>query len=178
VLAPHYAGGAGGARAAEHLRRACGGWARHSGRSRAFHAASYGHLADPVAALGQLPQSRPWMDLDRVGAFGHSGGGFATVRALLDFPEVYRVGVALSGPHDARYFNLGFVEAYAGADNPAARARASNVDIADRTRASNVDIADRLRGKLLLVTANCTTRSTRTTRCETVGHQRTRASMS
>lgn len=116
------------------------------GRSKAFHDASYGRLADAgcladhVAALRQLAETRPWMDLDRVGAFGHSGGGFAAVRAMLDFPEVYKVGVALSGSHDARYFNLGFVEAYDGADNPGAWARASNVDIADR-----------LAGKLLLV---------------------------
>jgi dipeptidyl aminopeptidase/acylaminoacyl peptidase len=116
------------------------------GRSKAFHDASYGHLADAgcladhVAALQQLAQTRPWMDLDRVGAFGHSGGGFATVRAMLEFPEVYKVGVALSGMHDARLFNAGFVEAYDGADNAEAWARASNVDIADR-----------LAGKLLLV---------------------------
>jgi dipeptidyl-peptidase-4 len=116
------------------------------GRSKSFHDASYGHLADAgsladhVAALRQLAQTRPWMDLDRVGAFGHSGGGFATVRAMLDFPEVYKVGVALSGYHDARYFSLDFVEAYDGPDNPAAWARTSNVDIADR-----------LAGKLLLI---------------------------
>jgi dipeptidyl aminopeptidase/acylaminoacyl peptidase len=116
------------------------------GRSKAFHDASYGHLADAgcladhVAALRQLAQSRPWMDLDRVGAFGHSGGGFAAVRAMLDFPEVYKAGVALSGTHDVRYFNPGFVEAYDGADNPQAWAHTSNVDIADR-----------LAGKLLLV---------------------------
>src|SRR6266480_4834135 len=116
------------------------------GRSKSFHDASYGHLADAgcladhVAALRQLAQTRPWMDLDWVGAFGHSGGGFATARAMLDFPEVYKAGVALSGPHDARYFNLSFVEAYDGTDNPEAWARASNVDIADR-----------LAGKLLLI---------------------------
>jgi dipeptidyl aminopeptidase/acylaminoacyl peptidase len=116
------------------------------GRSKAFHDASYGHLADAgcladhVAALRELARTRPWMDLDRVGAFGHSGGAFATVRAMLDFPEVYHAGVALSGTHDARYFNPGFVEAYDGADNPEAW-----------TRASNVDIADRLTGRLLLI---------------------------
>jgi dipeptidyl-peptidase-4 len=130
------------------------------GRSKSFHDASYGHLADAgcladhVAALQQLAQTRPWMDLDRVGAFGHSGGGFATARAMLDFPEVYKAGVALSGSHDARYFNLGFVEAYDGADNPEAWARASNVDIADR-----------LAGRLLLIHGEWTTKSTRTTRC-------------
>jgi dipeptidyl aminopeptidase/acylaminoacyl peptidase len=116
------------------------------GRGKPFHDASYGHLADAggladhVAALRQLARSRPWMDLDRVGAFGHSGGGYATVRAMLDFPEMYRAGVALSGSHDARYFNAGFVETYDGADNPEAWACTSNVDIADR-----------MAGKLLLV---------------------------
>lgn len=116
------------------------------GRSKSFHDASYGYLAgagclaDHVAALRQLAQARPWMDLDRVGACGHSEGGFAAARAMLDFPEVYKAGVALSGSHDGRYFNLGFVEAYDGADNPEAWARDSNVDIADR-----------LAGKLLLI---------------------------
>jgi dipeptidyl aminopeptidase/acylaminoacyl peptidase len=116
------------------------------GRDKAFHDASYGHLADAggladhVAALRQLARTRPWMDLDRVGAFGHSGGGFAAVRAMLDHPDVYKAGVALSGPHDPAYFNSGFVEAYDGVDHPGTwRA------------ASNVDIADRLAGSLLLV---------------------------
>ncbi|MFI6831594.1 DPP IV N-terminal domain-containing protein [Kribbella sp. NPDC050241] len=116
------------------------------GRSKSFHDASYGHvadagsLADHVAALQQLAETRPWMDLDRVGVFGHSGGGFAAARAMLDFPEVYKAGVAMSGSHDLRYFNLGFAETYDGADNPDAWAAASNVDIADR-----------LAGKLLLI---------------------------
>ncbi|MCY0960983.1 S9 family peptidase [Streptomyces sp. H27-H5] len=116
------------------------------GRSKSFHDASYGRLADAgcladhVAALRQLARTRPWMDLDRVGVMGHSGGGFAAARAMLDFPEVFKVGVALSGSHDAPHFNPGFVETYDGADNPEAWARTSNVDIADR-----------LAGKLLLV---------------------------
>ncbi|MFG2873835.1 DPP IV N-terminal domain-containing protein [Streptomyces sp. NPDC048337] len=116
------------------------------GRSKAFHDASYGNLADAgnladhVATLRQLAAARPWMDLDRVGVFGHSGGGFAAARAMLDFPETYKAGVALSGSHDARHFNAGFVETYDGADNPEAWARTSNVDLADR-----------LAGKLLLI---------------------------
>ncbi|MGW6709020.1 DPP IV N-terminal domain-containing protein [Streptomyces sp. NPDC054956] len=116
------------------------------GRSKAFHDASYGHLADAgcladhVAALRQLAETRPWMDLDRAGVFGHSGGGFAAARAMLDFPETYKAGVALSGSHDARHFNAGFVETYDGADNPEAWARTSSIDLADR-----------LAGKLLLV---------------------------
>lgn len=116
------------------------------GRSKAFHDASYGHLGDAgglddhVAALAQLAGTRPWMDLDRVGVFGHSGGGFAAARALLEHPDVYKVGVALSGSHDTGCFNQGFVESYDGANDPGAWARSSNVDLADR-----------LVGKLLLV---------------------------
>ena len=116
------------------------------GRSKAFHDASYGKLGDAgslddhVAALHQLAETRPWLDMRRVAAFGHSGGGFAAARALLAYPETYQTGVALSGSHEARYFSLDFVEAYDGADNPDAWANSSNVDIADR-----------LRGKLLLM---------------------------
>ncbi|WP_407841983.1 DPP IV N-terminal domain-containing protein (plasmid) [Streptomyces sp. DSM 116496] len=113
------------------------------GRGKAFHEgrlSDAGCLDDHVAALRQLAATRPWMDLDRVGAFGHSGGGFAAARAMLDHPGVFTAGVALSGSHDARTFNLGFVESYDGADNPEAWARTSSLDLADR-----------LAGKLLLV---------------------------
>ncbi|MET9227121.1 DPP IV N-terminal domain-containing protein [Lentzea sp. NPDC003310] len=113
------------------------------GRSAEFlrgSLADAGGLDDHVAALKQLASSRPWMDLERVGVMGHSGGGFAAGRALLAFPETYRAGVALSGSHDARYIGLGWAENVDGADNPEAW-----------QRASNVEIADRLQGKLLLV---------------------------
>lgn len=116
------------------------------GRSKAFHDASYGDLAgaggldDHVAALRELAATRPWMDLDRVGMVGHSGGGYATVRAMLEYPEVYKAGVAMAGSHDAPTFALDFIEAYDGADNPDAWARTSNLPLADR-----------LAGKLLLI---------------------------
>lgn len=116
------------------------------GRSKAFHDVSYGNLAaagsleDHVAALHQLAESRPWMDLSRVGVMGHSGGGFAAGRAVLAYPETYRAGVALSGSHDARYIGLGWAETVDGPDNPSAW-----------LRASNVEIADQLEGKLLLI---------------------------
>ncbi|MEU9415763.1 DPP IV N-terminal domain-containing protein [Streptomyces sp. NPDC048272] len=116
------------------------------GRSKSFHDASHGHLADAgaltdhVTALRQLALTRPWMDLDRVGVMGHSGGGYAAARAMLDFPDMFKAAVALSGSHDAPHFNPGFVETYDGPNNPEAW-----------TRTSNLHIADRLTGKLLLI---------------------------
>jgi dipeptidyl-peptidase 4 len=116
------------------------------GRGKAFHDASYANLAgacglvDHVAALRELAATRPWMDLGRVGVTGMSGGGFAAVRAMLDFPDVFTVGVAESGMHDFRHVNPGLAEPYNGP-----------FDEATYAAASNVDNADRFAGKLLLV---------------------------
>jgi dipeptidyl aminopeptidase/acylaminoacyl peptidase len=69
-------------------------------RSKEFHDASYGRLGDAgglsdhVNALKKLAEGRPYMDLSRVGMFGHSAGGFMTAQALLTYPAFYKVGVA------------------------------------------------------------------------------------
>jgi dipeptidyl aminopeptidase/acylaminoacyl peptidase len=116
------------------------------GRSREFHDLSYGHLdkagflEDHVAALRQLAPTRPWMDLDRVGMFGYSGGGFATVRAMCTYPDFYKVGVSICGNHEQRYYQLSWGETY---DGP--------LDQETYARSSNAEIAHRLQGKLLLV---------------------------
>ncbi|NUW31970.1 prolyl oligopeptidase family serine peptidase [Nonomuraea sp. SMC257] len=115
------------------------------GRDKEFHDASYRRLgeaglADHVAALEQLGSTRPWMDLGRVGIFGISAGGQATVRAMLDHPDVFTVGVAEAGMHDLRYGDPGTAEAYNGP-----------YDEETYAATSNVDRADRLEGRLLLV---------------------------
>jgi dipeptidyl-peptidase 4 len=115
-------------------------------RDKAFHDFSYknyecaGGLVDHVAGIRQLAASRPWMDLNRVGVFGLSGGGFATVRAMIDFPDFYKVAVAEAGNHDDRYYHAGWAETYEG---PAHEE--------DYVRSSNVEDADRIVGKLLLI---------------------------
>jgi dipeptidyl-peptidase-4 len=115
------------------------------GRSRDFHAASYGRLGtagfleDHVAALRQLAARYPYIDLGRVGVRGTSGGGFAAVRAMLDHPDVFHVGVAISGAHDERYYQSHWLEAYQGPPEQS-----------DWSEVSNARYADRLRGRLLL----------------------------
>lgn len=89
-------------------------------RSKEFHDASYGHLGDAgglsdhVNALEVLARDRPYMDLDRVGMFGHSAGGFMTAQALLSYPDFYKVGVASSGDHDSRFYGSFWGEKYEG----------------------------------------------------------------
>ncbi|WP_020661165.1 S9 family peptidase [Amycolatopsis benzoatilytica] len=116
------------------------------GRDKAFHDYSYGNLAtagaldDHVAALRQLAETRPWLDLDRVGIFGLSGGGFTTVRAMGLFPEFYKVGVAEAGNHDNRCYHAMWGESYEGPLDPEIYARTANVGLAGR-----------IDGKLLLI---------------------------
>ncbi|HEX5193404.1 MAG TPA: prolyl oligopeptidase family serine peptidase [Solirubrobacteraceae bacterium] len=114
-------------------------------RKRAFHLHSYGRLGDHtlpdhVAALRQLAESRPWIDLDRVGIAGHSAGGAAAVRAVIDHPDVFGAAVAGSGDHDLRRYLAYWAEKYEG---PA--------DETDYVEASNIDRADRLERPLLLI---------------------------
>ncbi len=123
-------------------------------RSKAFHDASYGRLHDPgtlgdhVAALRQLASRHDWIDLSRVGIMGHSGGGYASVRALLDHPDVFHVAVATSGNHDQMGYSFAWTEKYMGAVRRGADGRSTYAD------AANAPFADRLRGRLLLATGD------------------------
>jgi dipeptidyl aminopeptidase/acylaminoacyl peptidase len=93
-----------------------------------------------VAALRALGAERPWMDLQRVGIVGASGGGYAVVHAMAAFPEVYRVGVSMCGNHDQADYVAGWGDCYQGLYSEAAYA----------TQASQT-VAGRITGRLLLV---------------------------
>jgi dipeptidyl-peptidase-4 len=116
------------------------------GRSRAFHDASWNNLGggsgldDHVAVIRELASTRPWMDLERVGVYGHSAGGYAAVLAMEQFPEFFSVGIAASGRHEGRQVMAMILEAYDSPDDPESW-----------ERASAVRDAGNIRGKLLLV---------------------------
>jgi dipeptidyl-peptidase-4 len=115
-------------------------------RSKAFLNESYGKLGqagnldDHIAAIRQLAQDRPWMDLDRVGIFGQSGGGYASTHAILTHPEFYKVAVSAAGNHDQRGYLPIWGETYNGPD-----------DGRNYLEAANAPLARNLRGKLLLI---------------------------
>ena len=115
-----------------------------SGRSKEFHNYSYknmgNNLEDHVLAITYLGEKYPWIDTDRVGIFGHSAGGFDTGRAMLAFPDVYKVGVASSADHDFRMEKAWWPEMYQGWPVDSTYHEVSNI-----TNAKN------LKGKLLLV---------------------------
>ncbi|MEP6946294.1 MAG: DPP IV N-terminal domain-containing protein [Acidobacteriota bacterium] len=88
-------------------------------RSKAFHDSCYGNMADntledQVTGMKQLATKYPFIDLDRVGIWGHSGGGFATAAAMFRFPDFFRVGISESGNHDNRNYEDDWGERYIG----------------------------------------------------------------
>jgi len=113
-------------------------------RSKAFRSYSYknlgGGLDDHVVAIKALGKMYPWIDTDRVGIFGHSAGGYDAGRALLAYPDFYKVAVASSADHDHRMEKAWWPEMYMGWP----------VDEAYNDQ-SNITNAKNLKGKLLLV---------------------------
>jgi predicted peptidase len=90
-------------------------------RSNAYH--SYGYynlrdygLADKKAGVEQLAAKYPWIDVDKVGIFGHSGGGFMTAAALLlpPYNDFFKVGVSSAGNHDNNIYNSNWSEQHHG----------------------------------------------------------------
>ncbi|QHN02015.1 prolyl oligopeptidase family serine peptidase [Granulicella sp. WH15] len=120
------------------------------GRSKAFHTAAYGNMADytipdQVAGIRDLGARYPWIDLDRVGIWGHSGGGAATAAAMFRFPDFFKVGISESGNHDNRVYEDDWGEKYQGL-------LVSNADGTDNyTAQANQTYAKDLKGHLLLM---------------------------
>jgi dipeptidyl aminopeptidase/acylaminoacyl peptidase len=71
-------------------------------------------LPDQVVALQELGAKYPWIDLGRVGMWGHSGGGNATADAMFRYPDFFKVGWAESGNHDNRNYENPWGEMYQG----------------------------------------------------------------
>lgn len=113
-------------------------------RSKSFHDMSYGNMSentlpDQVSGIQQLAQKYPYLDLNKVGIWGHSGGGFATAAAMFHYPDFFKVGIAESGNHDNRNYEDDWGERYDGL--------AANSDYAAH---ANETYAKNLKGKLLL----------------------------
>ncbi len=117
-------------------------------RSKRFHEAWYGNMRDNgipdhISALKELSLRYP-LDLDRVGIFGHSGGGFASTDAILSYPDFFKVAVSGAGNHDQRGYHFPWGEKYQGLLTPGPDG-GDNYD-----SQANQNIAENLQGKLLL----------------------------
>ena len=113
-------------------------------RSKSFHDMAYGNMAentlpDQVTGIRQLAHQYSYIDTNRVGIWGHSGGGFATAGAMFRYPDFFKVGISESGNHENLNYEDDWGERYDGL--------ISNADYAAQ---ANENLAKNLKGKLLL----------------------------
>jgi dipeptidyl-peptidase-4 len=119
-------------------------------RSKSFHDALYGDMADntipdQVAGIKELAAKYAWIDAERVGIYGHSGGGAATAAAMFHYPDFFKVGVSESGNHDNRVYEDDWAEKWIGLEKKNADGT-TNYD-----SQANEDFAKNLKGRLLLI---------------------------
>ena len=118
-------------------------------RSKAFHDEYLNDIGmnaipDQISGIKELAQRYAWIDLDRVGMWGHSGGGNATVATMLHFPDFVKVGIAESGNHENRNYEDDWDEKWVGLLKTNADGT-TNYDAQ-----ANASFAGNLKGKLLL----------------------------
>lgn len=118
-------------------------------RSKSYHDACYGNMAentlsDQITGIKQLAQKHPYMDVNRVGIWGHSGGGYATAAAMFRYPDFFKVGISESGNHENRNYEDDWAERYIGLlkTNPDGTTNYDNQ--------ANAIFAKNLQGKLML----------------------------
>ncbi len=118
-------------------------------RTKTFHEAYYANLGDntipdQMSGIRDLAKQYPFIDIDRVGMYGHSGGGNATAAALFHYPDFFKVGIAESGNHDQRDYEDDWAEKWSGLEENKPDGT-SNYD-----SQANQNFAKNLKGHLLL----------------------------
>jgi dipeptidyl aminopeptidase/acylaminoacyl peptidase len=137
-------------------------------RSRYYHTYGYGNLRDyPLAdnkyGIEQLAARHPYINMNKVGIFGHSGGGFMSTAALLTYPDFYDVAVSSSGNHDNNVYNIWWSETHNGVKETTKTVKEMNADSVEVEKEvttfeapikTNAELAKNLKGHLLLVHGN------------------------
>ncbi|MBE6209420.1 MAG: S9 family peptidase [Rikenellaceae bacterium] len=125
----------------------------HPDRSKWYHNYGYGNLrdyglADQKAAIEQLAARHSFIDINRVGIHGHSGGGFMSTAAILQYPDFFKVAVSCAGNHDNRIYNRWWSETHHGVKEKTN----DKGEVSFEYRiSSNPEIAKQLKGHLMLV---------------------------
>lgn len=118
-------------------------------RSKKFHDFYFANLGDntlpdQIAGMKQLAAKYPWIDLERAGIYGHSGGGYAAADAMFSYPEFFKVGISEAGNHDNRVYEDDWAEKWQGLLKKNPDGTSNYDDQANQNNAKN------LKGHLLL----------------------------
>jgi dipeptidyl-peptidase-4 len=116
-------------------------------RGRAWRKSIYRQVgilasADQAAAARSIIKQFPFIDRERIGVWGWSGGGAMTLNLLFRYPHLYRTGIAVAPVTNQRFYNSIYQERYMGTPD-------SNPE--GYTKGSPINFAGQLEGHLLLV---------------------------
>ena len=125
----------------------------HPSRSKWYHNYGYGNMRDyPLEdhkyAIEQLANRHDFIDINKVGIHGHSGGGFMTTAAMCQYPDFFKVGVSCAGNHDNTIYNRWWSETHHGVKETVSEQGDTTFVYKIGT---NPEIAKNLKGHLLLV---------------------------
>jgi dipeptidyl aminopeptidase/acylaminoacyl peptidase len=128
----------------------------HPARSKWYHSYGYGNLrdyglADKKYVAEQMADRHDFIDIDKVGIFGHSGGGFMSTAAMLVYPDFFKVAVSSSGNHENNIYNRWWSEKHHGVKEELNK---KGEVIFKYAIDKNPDIAKNLKGKLLITTGD------------------------
>ena len=128
----------------------------HPNRSKWYHNYGYGNLrdyglADKKAVIEQLADRHPFIDIDKVGIFGHSGGGFMSTAAMLVYPDFFKVAVSSAGNHENNIYNRWWSEKHHGVKEVVDKK--GNIKF-EYDIEKNSEIAGNLKGRLLICTGD------------------------
>jgi dipeptidyl aminopeptidase/acylaminoacyl peptidase len=129
----------------------------HPSRSKWYHTYGYGNLrdyglADQKTAAIQLADRYPFIDITKVGITGHSGGGFMSTAAILQYPDFFKVAVSCAGNHDNAIYNRWWSEKHHGVKEEVDEQKQDTTF--KYSIPNNQQIARQLKGHLLLVTGD------------------------
>ena len=124
----------------------------HPDRSKWYHNYGYGNLRDygledEKYAIQQLAGRYSFIDINRVGIHGHSGGGFMSTAAILKYPDFFKVAVSGAGNHDNSIYNRSWSERHHGIEEILEEEEVKFKYSIDK----NQDIAGNLKGHLMLI---------------------------
>ncbi len=128
----------------------------HPSRSKWYHNFGYGNLrdyglADKKRAVEELVMKYPYIDMDKVGIYGHSGGGFMSTAAMLVYPDFFKVAVSSSGNHENNIYNRWWSEKHHGVKEVVDKDGKVKFEYSIE---KNSELAKNLKGHLMLVTGD------------------------
>lgn len=123
-------------------------------RGRTYRTFGYGNirdhaLADDKCGLEQLIARHPYIDGNRVGVYGHSGGGFMSTAAICTYTDLYKAAVSSAGNHDNNIYSQFFVETHHGIKEIVGEDGESTFEL--NVVPTNMELAANLKGHLMLV---------------------------